>query len=398
MGRIPIIIFGAFDRHNFGDMLFPHIVSALVKHDDLVFAGLAERDLRSCGGHKVQAITQVAAQWREYPVKVIHAGGEILTCDAWQSAVMLLLPDEAQATIARLDTRRGERLEWAHAMLGTSAQAPYTLSRSLFPCASRFAYNAVGGVALDECEPAMRAEVLANLRAADEVSVRDTQTHAHLTAAGIDARLMPDAAIMVPELFGARIKQCAGDNPIARIQQTFPQGYVAVQFSADYGDDETLGEIAAQLDAFALSSGYGTVFFRAGAAPWHDNAHCYQRLAARMRTASEIFTSLDVWHICALIASSQAYAGSSLHGRIIAMAYALPRVNLSHPVHTAQPAKQNAFAATWESTEMPVTVEVDEIAEGIRRAMMVDRERLRKTAAGLAANYRRQIEAVLGSV
>ena len=47
---IPVILFGAFDRHNFGDLLFPHVAAALLPGRDLRFAGLAERDLRGCGG------------------------------------------------------------------------------------------------------------------------------------------------------------------------------------------------------------------------------------------------------------------------------------------------------------------------------------------------------------
>ena len=85
-------------------------------------------------------------------------------------------------------------------------------------------------------------------------------------------------------------------------------------------------------------TGYGVAFFRAGAAPWHDDLACYRRVAARMRTAAvKIFTSLDIWDICALIAASRAYCGSSLHGRIVAMAYALPRLNLIHPSQVGRP-------------------------------------------------------------
>ena len=46
----PLILFGAFDRHNFGDLLFPHIATALLPGRELRFAGLALRDLRPYGG------------------------------------------------------------------------------------------------------------------------------------------------------------------------------------------------------------------------------------------------------------------------------------------------------------------------------------------------------------
>jgi hypothetical protein len=391
---IPTILFGAFDRHNFGDLLFPHIVAALLEEKNLIFAGLTERDLRSCGGHQVSPLAQLAAQYGERPVNIIHVGGELLTCNAWEAAVMLLPPHQAQEAIARFDAHPEDALEWARGKLGVSAMAPYTVQRKLFPHATGVIYNAVGGVELDHVDPAMRAEVLASLKAANEVSVRDNKTRAVLNSAGIAARLIPDPAVMVAELFGAHIRQRAKEGEAAQVLKRFPQGYIAAQFSADFGDDETLTEIAAQLDRIAISSGFGVAFFRAGAAPWHDDLRCYQRVAARMQVPSvKIFASLNLWDICALIAHSRAYCGSSLHGRIVSMAFALPRVNLLHPTQVKQPAKQAAFAATWEEAGIPATVEVHEIAGGIRHALATDPEQLKRTASELVTHYRQGFNA-----
>ncbi|MDO9165512.1 MAG: polysaccharide pyruvyl transferase family protein [Rhodoferax sp.] len=395
----PIILFGAFDRHNFGDLLFPHIAAALLPHEHLVFAGLASRDLRPYGGHEVRSLAELATEWEERTAILIHVGGEILTCSAWQAAVMLLPPEQAQHTITYLDARPQEKRQWVRSRVGSSALAPYTLSRQRIPGLARVIYNAVGGVGLDEADPALRGEVLVNLRAADDVSVRDRQTLAHLTAAGIKARLMPDPAVMVAELFGPQIRQQGRQGEVAHMLHALPQGYIAVQFSADFGDDETLTAIAAQLDQIMVSGGFGVVFFRAGAAPWHDDLACYQRVAARMRSASvKVFESLDVWDICALIANSRAYCGSSLHGRIVAMAFALPRINLRHPALTHHASKQSAFAATWEETGVPGAVDVGDIAGGIQHALAVDPDQLRRTAARLVTQYRHGFEAMYAAL
>lgn len=385
----PTIVFGAFDRHNFGDLLFPHVVSAMLPGHRLIYAGLAARDLRLDGGHQVQALASLAATWGDRPVNIIHAGGELLTCSAWQAAVMLLPSDEVQKTIARFEHRPEAALEWAHRQLGCSALAPYTLQRQLFPGVCGVIYNAVGGVDLDRLDAAMRDEVLRNLRAADVVSVRDLSTLTQLQAAGIAGRLMPDPAVMVAALFGSSIHQHALHGEPAQILSAFPQGYVAVQFSADFGDDATLQEISAQLDQVADATGLGVVFFRAGAAPWHDDLQCYQRVMACMRMPSAaIFTSLSIWDICALIAHSRVYCGSSLHGRIVAMAYALPRINLLLSAQLACPGKQAAYAAAWEAPGTPSTVEAHEIASGIRHALSIDPALLRQTASALIEDYR----------
>lgn len=391
----PIILFGAFDRHNFGDLLFVHVAAALLQGEDLVFSGLANRDLRACGGHEVQALAQLAAGWGARPATLIHVGGEILTCSAWQAAVMLLPPEEVQPTLAYLEARPSEKLAWVRRMVGSAALAPYTLSRPMFPHLSRVIYAGAGGVSLDASEPALRAEVLAKLRAADAVSVRDSQTLAHLAAAGIAAHLLPDPAVMVAELFNTKIRQHAADGEVAQVLRKFPQGYLAVQFSADFGDDTTLTQISTQLDQVASATELGVVLFRAGAAPWHDDLAGLQRVATHLRTpAVQIFNSLHVWDICALIAHSRGYCGSSLHGRIVAMAYALPRVNLCPPPAIGQPGKQAAFAATWEEVDVPATIGVGDIAQGMQRALALDPGPLQRTARRLVAQYRQGFEAM----
>jgi hypothetical protein len=62
--RAPVILFGAFDRHNFGDLLFPHVTLAMLGKDEPVFAGLAVCDLCSHGGHRIQSITDLARKYR----------------------------------------------------------------------------------------------------------------------------------------------------------------------------------------------------------------------------------------------------------------------------------------------------------------------------------------------
>lgn len=387
----PVILFGAFDRHNLGDLLFPHLAAALLRGRELCFAGLAERDLRAHGGHRVQAIARLADAWGERPATLIHVGGELLTCDAWEAAVMLLPPDAAPEAIRRLggQAQEQERRDWAQRTLGLASLAPYVLARELFAGRLRVIFNAVGGVDLRDREPALRDEVLGKLATADAISVRDSETHAQLATAGIAARLVPDPAVMVAELFGARIRRRARNAAVAEIRAAFDRGYLAVQFSADFGDDATLRAIASQLDRAAAATGFGIVFFRAGAAPWHDDTACYRRLVASMRTASaRIFESLNVWDACALIAASRAYCGSSLHARIVALAFAVPRISLRHPAQEGRPSKQAAFVATWDFGGTPAVLNIDDIAGGFERALAADPMQLRHRADDLARRYR----------
>lgn len=378
------LVFGAFDRHNFGDLLFPHIVENMLPGQEIIFTGLLERDLSNHGGHHVRALAGLAEILRDQPVDLIHAGGELLTCEAWQAAVMLLPIDEAERAISRLATHPQERQPWARSVLGMTALAPYSISRNLFPHAASIIYNGVGGVDIDHCTPAMRAEVIDNLRAATAVSVRDQTTLTHLQHAGLTASLIPDPAVMTAELFGENIRIRAHETELSHILETFAQGYLAVQCSADFGDPDTLATLAAQLDAVALDTGYGICFFRAGTAPWHDDLAIYQRIAARMHAPSvQIFKSTNLWDICALIAYSRGYCGSSLHGRIVATSFALPHINILHPRQQHSITKQAAYAATWETVDPSLTTEIHKLADSLREVLQTNPEQLHRTASEL---------------
>ncbi|MCD6674398.1 MAG: polysaccharide pyruvyl transferase family protein [Burkholderiaceae bacterium] len=399
--RPRIVVFGAFDRHNLGDLLFAHVAEALLGQTcECVFAGLVERDLRALGGHRVRPIAQVAA---EAPDALLHAGGEILDCDAWTAAVMLLEPDAAAAIVARLDAKPAERDAWARQLLGAALhvapasvpRAPYVVSRAAMPNVGRIVFGSVGGVELARREPALRTEVLGALRLADRVTVRDASTHEHLRNHRIDAALVPDPVVAIEALFGERIRSHAATSPaLARVRSSLPDGWLAVQFSADFGDDATLATIAAQLDATSRDTGLGIALFRTGAAPWHDTLEVLQAIAVRMHAPTLVFESLDVRDLCALIASSRGFCGSSLHGRIVAAAFGLPRVNVEHPSKDASAAKQRAYAATWEDETQAGVVAVDALHGGLRAALAVDRERCERAAHALAARYLRDFEAV----
>ena len=366
------VVFGAFDRHNLGDLLFAHIVAALLPGRDLVFAGIADRDLTAWGGHRVETLARLAEDPR--PANVIVAGGEVLTCEAWQAAVMVLPDDEVNAAAAHFGRQAEGRAEWAQRILGTARRVPYAPPKSMFARPGRLIYNAVGGVELATSEAGLRAEVVAALRGADLVSVRDRVTQATLAADGIAAALVPDCGALVAELFGNRIRERGLQGEPAAVRAALPQGYLAVQFSADCGDDATLSTLARELDAAAQAARCGIVFFRAGTAPWHDALEPYRRAAGHMRSRVHLFESPHIWDICALIAGSRGYAGTSLHGRIVAAAFALPRLSFVPPdVRTGgKPCKQDAYVATWEIEDLPGMVPLDDLAAGLAQALSAD--------------------------
>jgi polysaccharide pyruvyl transferase WcaK-like protein len=232
----------------------------------------------------------------------------------------------------------------------------------------------------------MQSELAASLGTADYLSVRDVVTQEALASFGVQAPLAPDPAVTVAELFGERIEARAAQGEPARVRAAFPNGYIAFQCSAEFAADATLDTLAEQLGRVMRETGLGVALFRTGAAPWHDSLEVYRRLATRLPKARTcIFESLNIWEICALIARSRAYCGSSLHGLIVAMACRLPCLNILPACGQNWQGKQVTYAATWEMQGVPAAIGIEMLASIFLGATRPSQARLANRAESLAA-------------
>jgi len=338
-----VVLFGAFDRHNFGDLLLAHSAVARYAGREPVFAGLAERDLRALGGHHVHALGDVIAALGNEAVDLVHVGGEVLTTTAWEAAVMLQSADDATRAISAYERNPDARQQWAESVLGTTRRIPYVVGRDELPSGWTVRFDAVGGVALDRLAADERTEVFEALNTAASLSVRDRQTLEALGRGGVRAALVRDAAAATADLLGDAIASRARSGEVAAVSARIPN-WVAVQVAADRGDDATLDRLAQALREHDVLRDIGTVLFRAGLAPWHDDRQTLDRLAARLAGRPlAILESAHLLDICAVLAGARAYLGTSLHGWIIADSFHVPAHCL---VRTARD-KAAAYIDTW---------------------------------------------------
>ncbi len=342
-----LVLFGAFDRHNFGDLLLAHCAAAAEPEREPLFAGLFARDMRGFGGHRVRALAQILATSPDDPADLVHVGGEILTTTAWEAAVMLQSAAGAAAVIAAHAQDAHARRAWTTRVLGSRRQIPYVVGCADLPSGWRVGFQAVGGVAFGGLTKAQRAEVLGALRSGVALSVRDRVTHGELAAAGVAAALVPDPAAATRALFGERIAQRAARGEIAALRCRMPR-WLALQLAAEWGDDATLEAVARAAVATARRLHAGIVLFRAGLAPWHDDAAVLDRLATRIAAvASDVplarHESAAVFDICALLANAAACVGTSLHCWIVATAFDVP----ARCLVCAAGAKPAAYIDTW---------------------------------------------------
>lgn len=349
------MLFGAFDRHNLGDLLFAHFaLGDLNKRRSPTLAGTVAADLTAFGGHRVESLPEVLRRCGRTPFRLVHVGGEVLTCDRTVARITALPPGTAIRGAELFEPDGVARESRWIADPGFAAPAPYVVRCSALPSGSQTEFRAVGGVGIASVDEAMRGFVAAALREATYVTVRDARTRAALMELGICAALERDPVSDIRRRFGRRIL-----DRVSRVGR----GFLAVQASAEFGDDATLDRLAAQVDRIVQCFHLPVVLFRAGAAPWHDDLALLNRLGSRLAERSPtLFSSLDIWDICALIAGAAAVIGSSLHVRIVAEAFGRPAISLlgEDPSPLGQPAKVRAYLETWFA-DAPRLASVDEL-------------------------------------
>ncbi|MBL8470965.1 MAG: polysaccharide pyruvyl transferase family protein [Rhodocyclaceae bacterium] len=349
MDEPPLIVFGAFDRHNLGDLLLGQVAAREAEPRRVLFAGLAARDLRDCGGMRVESLQMLAHAWpqryRGAPADLVVAGGELLTTTAWEAAIMLQPAEHTNALCGAFGGDAASRAGFARERLGVDCGLPYLPRRALFQRSGYWQARALGGACFGQLDATLQCEALSALHELNELSVPEHATAGELAALGMAVQIEADPVTRVFDHFGALIASRRRRGAAKDIARACPRGYLAVQFAAQYGDDANITRIAADVTAAARAAGVrDLVFFRAGLAPWHDDWAPYRRCAARMgELSAHLFESPNVWDLCALVAGSQACCATSLHVAMLARCRAVPLVLLD----AGQDAKLAAWQASW---------------------------------------------------
>ena len=295
--REQIVIFGAIGRHNFGDLLMAEVFTKNLGNFcdtsgyDVYYADVLPRDMREYGGRDVRGITEFMNSTEK--THVVHVGGETSGCDL-SCATTMIQPD---INLPALKTHEWKRFSVNPNILG------YIIGKYFFKNPGSFVANTIGG-------SSQKADDI--LQDFEFVSTRDFP--------GVKYKFAPDSVVTIKEVLEDRIK---ARKPIF-------SNYVSVQFRSG----ENVDEITKQLVMLVKETNRGIVFFRAGAATHHDSLKPYQTVLENMRAQGlsnniHIFSGLDIWDITSLIAYSELSIGTSLHVRIIAFAFSVPRVTFS---------------------------------------------------------------------
>lgn len=362
-----IALVGAYERDNFGDLLFLELTRTLLQPRSTVATAPIAADVSNLG----ILPGDVVEYW-----PLLHGG----------SAVALWVVGGEVG---------GTSMESALHMSGGVAPESPALNRRASPYLPRpsafersmnipLIVNSVGISGIDGLRGSRRSEALAALREADFVSVRDAASSTLLEREGITHSTAPDLVQAIARLGSARLDE-AGTPPFAIFQ-------IKEKWIARTGVDA----LASAILGSGLADAGRLVLMPAGLAAGHDSLLGYSQIRERLLERApafdvEVFEHVDPFRKASLIAGAELFVGTSLHGHIIASAYGVPRVSLLLN-------KVRAYARTWDD-ESPTMVQFDDLAHATRTAMRIggsasDLDRAVEMSNLASANAQRAVAAL----
>jgi hypothetical protein len=259
-------------------------------------------------------------------------------------------------------------------------------ARDIFPDQSidtPIIYHSVGGTALSQVtkDTKLRDLLQSSLRKATYVSVRDKQTQVQLSELlGIRAELSPDTSFALKRVLGDEIAGASDLEPVRQIKALGP--YVVFQSNTQFLSSAGLPYAAQRIAEMADRIQTAVVLQPTGTAFSHDSMSQLAALGTLIATKyPHIRTYLqrnrNFLVQIAVIANALAWIGTSLHGRIAAIAMRVPAVNFENY-------KVKAMVETWEQHDaLPYEVTWDRLTDATLTALSVDSGRLEALACGL---------------
>lgn len=347
--RTQVIVYGAYDRHNYGDLLFAIILKRYLEADkrfSVLVAGTRKSNLSSYGALPTIPLRHaLAATRKQEKTMLIVAGGECLTAQ-WESILGYLAPQIAYYPIKASPYLLGQKAftRLSRVLTAIPSDMPLVLGERELP-GVQVMYNSVGGNEISKKQPAIHEAIARNLRDCTYISVRDRETASELEKLDIDHHLVPDSAVLISDMY-----------PV--VPSSREPGHIVFHIS-DHHAKRRVEAIAQQLTELNMSTGLKIALLTIGKAPGHADDGPLDKLQSMLGERAYRVDSGKIEDIIQCIATSKLYCGTSLHGAITALAYAVPQVALL----PNKVVKLSSFLETWAPKNCAGFAEVRQLSQ-----------------------------------
>ena len=384
-----IILYGAFDRHNYGDLLFPLIMGRVINEQfpekKVLIAGLINSDLSTYGAKKTITIKK-ALKMSKDDATLILAGGDVVACD-WQSAYGYLLPKSLFPLYERIACYYFPKFTQylTSRLVGLTSDLPFNLSRNDIGTSRKVIYNSVGATGVSNVTKEHDIYALYKLmNETNFVSVRDKFSQSQLERVGCSKpKLAPDSATIMSSYIPIDELEQKSSFKTKSIIEMHINGYIVFQISQGHvrGKEKAFAEALSQTSK-ALN--LPIVFIAIGNAAGHNDVIGINKVASLLASDIPYSTYLkgNIFDLMNIIRNSSCYCGSSLHGLITSMSFGVPRVALLPTLR-----KQINYMKTWDLPHMPSGVLPENLSVSVGIAMATPTKDLKQLGQHLTDTY-----------
>lgn len=359
-----IALFGAYDRYNYGDLLFPLIFRKFLEDkypfllDKIEYFSLTSKDLSKYGGIKTKSLEAFQKSMNEFGFIVV-LGGQIFG-SRWSNLYFHNMKNYSQMFFYRvLKKLKILNEEYFKKLFNSKFEYPYIFTNNELNNNIKVFYNAVGG------NPGNR-ELIKKIDGSYYLSVRDNYTKSIFE----NARLYPDSAILMSDFFtniNHNIRKCIREMNF---------NYIGLQINYSVFK-QNKKQIFKSIDEIYKRYGMKIVLINIGYAPLHDDFKSHKILNKAFPNKTILFEDTNIFEIMYLIKNSQIFLGTSLHGNITAMSYNVPHLGFE------KINKLKYFLKTWENNEISSTFDFFNIIEKIDKYLNLDRAKLKQNTDSL---------------
>lgn len=215
------------------------------------------------------------------------------------------------------------------------------------------------------------SETMRRLQEARGITVREKISQSYAAAVGLDSLLTPDSVHCVKHFL---------DDEVSAVTEPPDDGYLVFQINEELLTGYGVETVAESLLKLSKSLKLNVKLMAAGVANYHDSFDQYRSIVdyfaynGSAERVSIIYERAPL-QLVALIKHASLWLGSSLHGRVVAIAYGVPRVSLPNK-------KVRNYATLWDP-EFPIDTLWEDWEDACRLACAVPLSQRLELAAAL---------------
>lgn len=316
------------------------------------YYALKDFDLTDVGGKKGRSLKKISDY--SYDASII-VGGEVLS--ASYSGMIKNIEDNTvilffYRVLNKLFPLSFEKL--AKKILNGETINPWVYCRKRLST-DKIIYNTVGGrgIKFDKA-------YIDDLKESNFISVRDEQTKLELSKNGIRSFLYPDSVSIISRVFPKeKVEKIVTSELREKVKMA--GNYFVFQINKSTGRNN-IEELAFQIDQIVKETNLSCILLPIGYAQGHEDFVPLKKIKELSKSDKVFFfEEKNIYSILFILANSSLYVGTSLHGAITSMSYAIPHMALTNSI-----TKLTDYIKTWKSSPIIYT-SMGDLNENIKK-------------------------------